>query len=1005
MQRWIAVLVAIAAAIVAAPPATAAPPDPPQQCRVDRPDGLWPGDYVDLGSGEWDTNLHHGLNSDFTKQVRPIGHVKALMIFVDFEDAKASDANPNQGGRDWRDPNSYWDFLKQSVDFFNASSNGRFQLDVTLKSDKWFRMPGKTTDYGMTRQTFSIAHQKTYARDAVLAADPETDYAGYQLVYIMPPRNATQIAFSPELNLYTNRIAVDGTIVKNGATFGQDMFSWGPKIINHETGHAISLPESYNGSGTGATHLWVGGWDLMGNILGHAPEYMAWNKWKLGWLDDPDFGCLASDGSAEYTLSPVSTPPDGVTKKGVVIRTGPTTAIAAELRAPLGNDATETVSPGAHRMCDWGVLLYKIDVTVLNSYGSIKTLDAMPGSTGAGCTGEVDIATLGKGQGDGPTHFEDPETGTQFDVLDIQDGISARLKVTRALTRIDADTTGNDATFTAAQYKAPATATYEWTFGDGATATGATATHTYAAAGRYPVTLTVRDGSTVIGTTTRNLSTSGGAVTVTGPATTPGAGDDVTVSAATTPARDLTFEVYRKTGATSYTRVLQRVTSGSLTYSSPVAASDVVVACAETTCGEPGALKPGAGSTSIDWTYKPGADGFAELWDGESNAGWTALGAGQIARNFMTSLASSGGASSANPGALYYSLRQYKDFELSVDYRAAATNNNGGVLLRFPQPATVGDIDRGGYQVAILDNGSATTRTGAITQERGPATTFAAPTAPSTLYKPTREWNTLTIRAVRSHIQVWINGVLTSTYDAATRNGRAGYIGLENAGNNLMYRSVRIKEFAPDTVAPTVTVADVPGTLTLGAPVPLSFSCADESELESCVATLDGRTVADGEVLNAIPGPHTLVVTAADAEGHVTTRTIAYAVVAQATVPAGGVVGATLSLVLGAPATFGPFTPGIPKTYTAQTTATVVSTAGDATLNVSDPDTVAPMRLSNGTYTLAQPLTTNLPKTWSGPVSNEVTPITFSQTIGANEPLRTGSYSKALTFTLSTTNP
>ena len=123
------------------------------------------------------------------------------------------------------------------------------------------------------------------------------NFAGYDLVYIMPPRNATQIAFSPELNLYSDQIVADGTVVKNGATYGQDMFTWGPKIVNHETGHAISLPESYNGSGTGATHLWVGGWDLMGNILGHAPEFMAWNKWKLGWLDDPDFGCLASDGS------------------------------------------------------------------------------------------------------------------------------------------------------------------------------------------------------------------------------------------------------------------------------------------------------------------------------------------------------------------------------------------------------------------------------------------------------------------------------------------------------------------------------------------------------------------------------------------------------------------------------------------------------------------------------------------------------------------------------------
>ena len=99
-------------------------------------DGLWPGDYVD----DWDTNLHHGLNSDWTKQVRPIGTVKALMIFVDFSDAPASAANPNQGGRDWRVPQSYWDFLEPSVEMFKRASNGRFTLDVDL-GRQWHRMP------------------------------------------------------------------------------------------------------------------------------------------------------------------------------------------------------------------------------------------------------------------------------------------------------------------------------------------------------------------------------------------------------------------------------------------------------------------------------------------------------------------------------------------------------------------------------------------------------------------------------------------------------------------------------------------------------------------------------------------------------------------------------------------------------------------------------------------------------------------------------------------------
>ena len=43
--------------------------------------------------------------------------------------------------------------------------------------------------------------------------------------------------------------------------------------------------------------------------------------------------------------------------------------------------------------------------------------------------------------------------------------------------------------------------------------------------------------------------------------------------------------------------------------------------------------------------------------------------------------------------------------------------------------------------------------------------------------------------------------------------------------------------------------------------------------------------------------------------------------------------------------------------------------------------------------------------TYPGPVSNAVATIDFRQSIGANEPLRTGTYSKTLTFTLSTTTP
>ncbi len=117
--------------------------------------------------------------------------------------------------------------------------------------------------------------------------------------------------------------------------------------------------------------------------------------------------------------------------------------------------------------------------------------------------------------------------------------------------------------------------------------------------------------------------------------------------------------------------------------------------------------------------------------------------------------------------------------------------------------------------------------------------------------------------------------------------------------------------------------------------------------------------------------------------------------------PVGGVVPATLSLTLGAPASFGAFTPGVAREYTASTTANVISSAGDASLSVSDPG-----RLTNGAFTLAEPLRVEFSKsTWSAPVSNDTVGIVFKQLVKATDPLRTGTYSKTLTFTLSTTQP
>jgi sugar phosphate isomerase/epimerase len=147
-----------------------------------------------------------------------------------------------------------------------------------------------------------------------------------------------------------------------------------------------------------------------------------------------------------------------------------------------------------------------------------------------------------------------------------------------------------------------------------------------------------------------------------------------------------------------------------------------------------------------------------------------------------------------------------------------------------------------------------------------------------------------------------------------------------------------------------------------------------------------------------------------------------------ATITPGGTVPSMLALSLPAQnPTFGTFQPTVARAYETAVTASVVSTAGDATLSVSDPSTTAPGHLTNGAFSLPQPLnvkavnatnptaafvplaeatgTTTPLLTYPGPVNGDPITIGFRQSIGAADVLRAGTYNKSITFALSTTTP
>jgi hypothetical protein len=156
--------------------------------------------------------------------------------------------------------------------------------------------------------------------------------------------------------------------------------------------------------------------------------------------------------------------------------------------------------------------------------------------------------------------------------------------------------------------------------------------------------------------------------------------------------------------------------------------------------------------------------------------------------------------------------------------------------------------------------------------------------------------------------------------------------------------------------------------------------------------TVPGRVGAGSQAVTAEYLGHEILTASSDSGSVLVTPVVA--------VDVGGSVPATLALTVGGPASFGPFTPGVEKEYTASTTATVTSTAGAAALSVSE------ATLANGASRLARPVVVTPEKTsWSGPVSNDAFSIAFRQAIGRTEALRTGDYSATVTFTLSTTTP
>jgi M6 family metalloprotease-like protein len=333
-----------------------------------------------------DVDLSEGWGS--TESFAPsTGTVKAKMIFVDFPDAPANDSTTAL----------YNELAPGATSWFKTASYGKLNLDVTADTSHFYRMPAASDSYGYQRGLTSAAHRK-YIQDALNAVGRSVDFKGTQLLYVVATRAAPAISFSP--TYMSSVTAADGTVIGHTVTFGQDLWTWGSKVVNHETGHTMGLPDLY--PFTGVTTQYVGGWDLMGLISGPSPDRFAWHKWKQNWINDSQVDCVTVPGTTSHTLTPIETASGS---KMTVIKTSDTRAVVAEVRSDKGVDSAT---------CATGVLVYTVDTSVTTGSGPIVVQDARPDS--GGCDGaELNDATFGYGSGQ-VSVFHDAVSGASITV-------------------------------------------------------------------------------------------------------------------------------------------------------------------------------------------------------------------------------------------------------------------------------------------------------------------------------------------------------------------------------------------------------------------------------------------------------------------------------------------------------------------------------------------------------------------------------------------------------------
>ena len=285
--------------------------------------------------------------TDVNLYARPEGVVRAVMIFVEFPDARANSTSPADVARHLLGNGAAQQLLYEQ-------SYRRLALDVTVAAGLgWRRMTRNSFDY-TTHGDFD--KHKAYIAEAIGLFAADISFSDFSLVLIATPAGAQLNGASSFTADEGRGITVPDGEVRLVSTFDQSSLTEPYTTLVHEVGHLFGLPDLYPRGG-GGNNTSVGCWDLMSDTS-HATSFLGWHRHKNGWLaaERKTYVNRSKAGwtvtlhplSRERGLSMIVLPVDDAAR--------PSKVFVVELAPQVRGDDGELGGEG--------VLLYTVDATI-----------------------------------------------------------------------------------------------------------------------------------------------------------------------------------------------------------------------------------------------------------------------------------------------------------------------------------------------------------------------------------------------------------------------------------------------------------------------------------------------------------------------------------------------------------------------------------------------------------------------------------------------------------------